>query len=378
MKICIFGKHPGAKSGFEGVMSIYEALWLSKMGHQVDLYHPFKNCAELNSILDNASVDCLNSFTKLGGNFNAIPIYPNNRLLDKYDFGIWQSYTHWEYESFFSTFKNSCAFTTKNYPKFIPDYSYIQRGEIKPHFDDFDLIACSLLSDYELMAKGVDDGLIDSKRFCYAPRGADSHRVLNNNKPKVPTIGIDSPIGADFRAVKPIITALEIVKKEIPELQTLSFNKTYSEINSVRVPPSSFLNFYNSFINKLWGYCSINYQYSPAHIQADVQKQNPSWKYRAIYEVQNIEAQMAGACVIGHQSNVIDELIFESNKEFIYTDFADSEDIANKIKQCINNNDEVNHKSRAFAEQNFEWSICLKKWELGMIQFMAGFQSGIK
>ena len=370
MRICIFGKHPAAKGGFEGVMSFYESYWLSNFGHNVDLVMPFASRQEYFDLLRDHGVNDLNSFVKFNSNFNVLPIFKGERFPAMYDFGIWQSYTPWEHEEFLPRFRESCLFTTKNYPKFIPNENFREDQKVMNQFKAFDLVSVALLDDFNIIKN--DTEFYEQYRYnvCYTPRGADP-RILNPSKKNLrPMIGIDAPTGRDIRSVKHIIESLRIVKEKIPDLEIVSLNRRYDILNSVKIPHGNFLKFYDNFINPIWIYMVINYEYSPSHVKARVQKENPKWSKKGIYEIQNIEVQMAGGCIVAHSDNIIDELYLKNKTGFNFDDYEDYENIAELIMKLIDNHERIKKDSREFAYNNFNWEYCIKRWEEAMIKMV--------
>lgn len=368
MKIAIFGKHPVPQPGFEGVMSLYEAKWFSEFGHAVDLLIPFESLTHLNELCTAKQLRDFDSLEKLGSNFRIKPILPGDlRRMPAYDVGIWQSYTPGESELFGKEFKQRCHILSKNFPKLVGNEKYIHNSSVTNQFKAFDHLAFALMEDVQTLK--LNDSFFTEHEWqvSYVPRGADPELLNTEHKSPQPCLGFDAPVGSDPRATQHIADTIALLKDRVPDLRVLSLNKDYENIETEKIPFGDFRFFYHNFMNPLWVYMTINYRYSPSHLVAAQRLENPEWNYKAIYEVQNVECQMAGVPLVGHPCNIIAELYEKGRTGFEFDDFENTEEIASIIERIFNNYDQYAKACRDFAIRNHSWEVCIKKWEQGLL-----------
>jgi tetratricopeptide (TPR) repeat protein len=179
-----------------------------------------------------------------------------------------------------------------------------------------------------------------------------------------PTIGIDMPSrDAGVAAVQHYVDAIHLLRQRVPDLRVLTLGQALPGIDGESLPYDRFDRIYERFFNEIWILLTMNYARSPNHVLGDVQAMHPEgWKGRALYELQNVEAQMAGAALFGHPANLIDELMQPGSTGFTYPDYDDARDIADRLFDIILNYDTIRGNARRWAERNFSWPDCIKLW----------------
>lgn len=355
--------------GFNGVMSIYEAKWFSLFGHEVELLLPFDDQEAFDKLRRQHKLDDLDALDRFGGSFAIRPVFAGADDFGSYDVLIYQSYFPDDWTRFAKACRASATIFTKNFPKFVTGRGYRSESSVVGQFATFDLIACALREDVlELQADRAFHAA-HRHQIAFVPRGADD--LLLHPARKIgaaPAIGLDVPVGDDFRSVEHYVAAISILRERVPGLRVLTLGRQLPGLESEVVPFGRFDRIYDRFFNEIWAYLVINYAYSPAHIQATVQKLHPGgWQARAIYEVQNVEAQMSGAAVVGHASNLIPELFVPGVSGFTYPDFADTGDIADRIQTILSDFPAVSRGARAWAMGRYRWEDCIRLWETALL-----------
>jgi hypothetical protein len=363
MKLTIFGKHPIPQGGFNGVMSLFEALGFSKLGYEVTLAIPFVDKDEYKALITKNSISNLNELNKFGGKFDITPVFPDGENFNKCDILVYQSYFQKDHELFWNLCCERSRLRTKNFPKFVTSPYALREGHIIGQFSQFHLIACALQEDVLVL----NSDTVFKKEFkdCYAyvPRGASPEFLHPGFKLGIPpSIGLDTPNGKDANAIKHYFSPIKRLKRDFPDLRVFSVGSKIDEIDSVAVPFGRFDRIYDHFFNQIHAYLAINYEFSPTHLTARVQKDLPEWRRKAIYEVQNIEAQMSGAVLLGHRSNLISELYESGQSGFNFSSYENEEEIYTTLKHIVTERHSLSRLARNFALQNFQWDHAIGKW----------------
>lgn len=364
MKIGIFGRHPVPQPGFMGVMSLFEAKHFTLLQNDVDLLIPFESEEQYAKLLSSTRIRSLDDLPKFNAGFRIVPVFAGGAFPGHYDAIIYQSYDVRDWERYTKAIRRSCTILTKNFPKFVPGTANAWHPSVENQFKAFDLVACSLLSDVQELQGDPKFWQTYGGKLVYVPRGADPAMLHPGRKVGGrPTIGIEAPPGGSFDAVAHYAPALRILRERIPELRVLALGSPIPEISDEVVPFARFDRVYERFFNEVWILLIMNYGLSSAHVRATVQSLHPDgWTARAIYEVQNVEAQMAGAALFGHPANLIDELLDPGSSGFYYMDYQDPADIAARLQEIIANYPAIRSKARHWARCNFTWHDCIRRW----------------
>lgn len=368
MKLAIFGRHPVPQGGFNGVMSLFEAIEFSRLGYEVAIYIPFYDDNSYASFLEHHKIKSLDELERFGGRFDIVPVFPDGRNFANADVIVYQSYSHRDWELFHRLCRSRGKLLTKNFPKFVASADHLSDTHVEAQFSQFDLVACALYEDYSLIRSNPDFFSKHGASVAYVPRGACPvllHPGYKRGLP--PTIGMDVPNQPDPRALAHYAEAIERLRKELPELRILSVGRALDEFQSVMVPFGRFDRIYEQFFNMCHLYCTINYEFSPDHLKARVQAESSGWSRKAIYELQNIEAQMSGCAVIGHRSNIIDELYLPGETGFNFTAFNDANGIYQLLRSLLADRTDVSRRARRFAVERFKWSECINKWHIAIL-----------
>jgi tetratricopeptide (TPR) repeat protein len=366
MRIGVFGRHPVPQPGFMGVMSLFEAKHFAILQNEVELLIPFQSEAELNELLAANHIASLNDLPKFDSHFEIVPVFAGAAVArDRYDAIIYQSYDAGDWTNFHGALRRHCNVLTKNFPKFVPGSANAWHPSVEHQFRAFDVVACALRSDIEELQGNPQFWRRYGHKVAYVPRGADPvllHPARKSGGP--PTIGIDMPArDAGIDAVQHYAEAIRLVRQRIPALRVITLGHALPGIIGECVPLGRFDRIYDRFFNEIWVLLTMNYALSQPHVRASVQAMHPDgWKGRALYELQNVEAQMAGAALFGHPTNLIDELMQPDKTGFYYPDYADAPDIAERLYSIICNYDTIRDNARRWAMSRFSWPDCISLW----------------
>lgn len=363
MKVAIAGLHPLIQPGFCGVMSLFEAKWLSSWGHEVVLYIPFQEKAELKHILKAHKLRSLNDLPRAGGAFSIEPIFLDNPSdIAECDVLIWQLTSHEVWDTYLKRMASKARILTKNFPKLVSPRS----GEeaVRNTFKAFDFVALALKED-EAAIRNFGSSEIADHQYRFVGRGADPDLFNVNEKSPVPFIAVDVPNTLDDCAIEHFFEPVERLRKEYPDLKVVSLGREIGIEGAECLPFMPYDEMARKFINPAWLYCVIDYAQSAPHVRGSIHKQEQTWKCKAIYEVQNVEAQMAGAVLCGYHQNIVDELVDrELSATFEFP--ADADTVFQRMKWAIDNNLSLREKVRGRVENMHDWQACIARWEAGL------------
>jgi hypothetical protein len=372
MRIGIIGRHPIPQPGFCGVLSLYEAIWFANMGDEVTLFLPFENRAQLMEFRIRHGLRRLDRLEKFGGNFAIEPVFLEDPKLPELDVYVWQSIDAREWNVLAKLVRARCTALTKNFPKIIPQQPQTSENGVIMLFRAYDYLGLALEED--LAALKTEPEFYDSvrHRVGYVPRGADPVLLHPGRKfGSTPVIGVDTPNTDDFRAIEHYHEPLNRLRARYPDLEVLSLGRPTGLSWSTTVPFGRFDRIYDTFFNRIWMYLTIDYGFSPQHVGGRIHKLEPElWGRKAVYEVQNIEAQMSGAVLVGHPVNLIPELFELDRTGVLFPDFKDTDDITDRLATIIEEYPAYRDRARAWALQRHAWQHCIGIWRKGLAQLV--------
>jgi len=362
LKVVIIGQHPVIQPGFCGVMALNEARWLSQWGHEVELVIPFRKRAELDHIISLNEFEDLNELPKLGESFTIRPIFVEEiEDIEQCDVLIWQVTDHVVWDAYFKRFAARSRVVTKNFPKTAPVRDGLAARNM---FSTFDYAAFALKEDVAVVANYKSD-VYPQERYGFVGRGADPELFHPGAKSEAPFIAVDVPNTADDWAITHFVEPLKRLRVRHPDLKIVSLGRPVSIEGAMHLDFMPYDQLAEQFINPAWVYCFIDYAQSAPHVRGTIHKFEPLWRDRAIYEVQNVEAQMAGAVMCGYDRNIIDELYDpELSATFPFPSEADA--IYDRLCWAIDNQQALAQRIRARTEPIHDWKLCISRWEAGL------------
>lgn len=363
MKVSIVGRHPTIQPGFCGVMSLFEGKHLAELGNEVTLFIPFSNPTVARNFLTSKGFDDLNDLPKFGGDFHIEAIYlDDDPDLPDCDLLIWQSIAVEDWKALLAKSRERARVISKNYPKLVASAPASLAQQVKSQFGAFDLVTFALKEDMAALAEHRDFWAQVRHRAAFVPRGAAPDLLHPANKSDAPLIAMDTPNVVDNAGIAHFLNPLRALKEDFPELTVLSLGGVTGLPFGQNLSYRPFDQMYRDFLNPAWLYCVIDYAQSPPHIKGAIHEADRAWDSKAIYEVQTVEAQMAGTVITGMSRNIIPELV-NADTSVLFGDVPDDAAIYDAMKSAIEDFPRLSRETRNWAERNFSWQRSVEDWD---------------
>jgi hypothetical protein len=348
MKIGIVGIHPPvANVGFNFAMTIYAAKWLAEFGHEVTVYL---------TRFDEAVADRPNlNMESPYGNF-MVRLYEDNVGVD--DVIIWQRRDPRIYQALFPVCGKESA-VAKNFATLHRE----KDEHIRAQLDAFDMAMLALKSDFYYLQQHYEG----VGKFCYAPRGADPE-LLYPEKPKVFTILVDNAVPeAEYK----VFEGIRMFKRKTGIPVRVLHNERHGPYTDVITDSTG--------VRSLFGYYEILrgvHVYATIEYALDGKKETlhmfrederPLMERRRLYELTNVEAQMAGAFVVGFRGGLIENIHLHGVTAFEAREDT-PESYANAIIAAYEASVRSPEKPREFALKYYSWENCIRLWEKGLLR----------
>jgi hypothetical protein len=333
MKIAVYGRHPDLEHGFNGLMSINWLKGFYELGCEVTLYIPDLEHHKVAILLGLMDIGSLDDLPRYGAIFDIKVANSVNDIDSNVDAVIWQSYRPQE-EFIRKQIKDAGIFIAKNPPGIMSGDITKDFRKVKGMSNNFDLIGTSLKSDFSIISRNHAEY---SGSFAYVPRGFNTD-LLQPDKTKNPSIGFDKAVKGQEFGYKPIdhiVNSGQILKENIENIEYYSLRDNVESLNSMRVPNLPFNQFYKRFVNKIWIYMPINFDYS-VHSKGKYIGAGGRHKYIGLYENQIIETQLAGGLILVRKDDIPPELLF-LEEESQFESSSDVGDIVAKLMAHIEN-----------------------------------------
>jgi hypothetical protein len=358
-KIAIIGRHPTLEPGFNGGMSLNEALGFEALGCTVTLFLPTSEVHNPANLLAKHSIMDFDELPRFGGQFDVRP-YTGPHDLRKFDVLIWQCYRPQEAPILVSLRKLD-IFKTKSPPRLFTGSRDRDFRKARGMTREFDLVAASLKADVEVARESF--GRL-AERFSYVPRGFNPSWLNGEARDKVPTIGLDRAVKVEDRGVRASRHIVEVgvrLREKLADIRFLSMRAKIKELDSEPIPALPLLNFYDRFINRLWIYFPIDFEFSGHRQDNLVTGPHGRRMYIGLYENQIVETQLAGGLVIARKDDIPEELIFLP-EESLVDDYTDIDAMVSKAMSHIENFEERSKKVRQIAIERHSHLVMTKTW----------------
>jgi glycosyltransferase involved in cell wall biosynthesis len=367
VRIAIVGQHPVPQPGWRGVLSVFAAKWFAAAGDEVDLFIPMEDRAAYEAFLRRAGIVDLDELRKFGADFRIRPICLDEpRLPGQYDGLLWHVPRAINDSGLRTHARAACTVFTANTGKFVVTPVASNIDLLRDRFRAFDLVAFGLRQDVDLIDADPVARAEFAGRYCHAPRGAEPGMLRADRKGSAPVIGLDTPNTPDPRAIAHYRPALEIVRERYPDVEVLALGGGISLDWVTGLGNRPWPDACADFFERLWLYLVIDYRHSSTHLGRMARLMPAEWGTRATYEFQNVEAQMAGAAVVAHPENVIEELFDPGVSWLRYEDYDDPEAIAQVMIEGIERHDFHRAGSREWAVSRFTWQDSIASWRQGI------------
>ena len=348
LKIAVFGHHPDLFPGFNALMAVNFCYGFAREGHHVTLLLPdtkeHPQSDRIKSI--QTSTDKLDRF---GVDFE-IRVIRVGEDLGRFDFGVWQSYFRMD-EQFWPAFRSAVLVTYKNFPRLLAGLPEMDEKSLLGAASRFDLVGLALKIDVDIaLAQFGDRHPTIVERCIYTPRGFRSDWFSDSPFGEVPTIGIEKGVASDGSEYGYMVGVVEELRRDFEEINVIGARINDKNIITKTLPLLPATEFYKQFLNPLWAYAMIDVNKSRQGMNE--RKVNCRPVYLGMYENQIVEAQMAGAAVIGHEDAMPLELVGTRNTGLRFSKFEDSEIIIEFLKRSFENRASVFAEARKWAMQN--------------------------
>lgn len=360
--VCVFGRHPQVEPGFNGVMSIDEAIGFSNAGCKVHLYLPHTEQHDVAARLLKANKKNLDDLDRYGIDLEISVLKPGETTGKRYDVGIWQCYRPSD-EPYFAEFRRSSGLVTKNFPRLFVSDEIEDMRVLRNQCKKFDLPAFSLMEDQRIAQR-----LNPAATTCYVPRGFNPEWAYPEKDLTTPVIGFDKAVKAEDggrRASAHILEVGKRIRARFPESRFFSLRGKEPDLDSINIGVLEFRAFYKAFLNPLWIYMPIDFDHS-VHVQGRYTRADGSWGYKGLYENQVVEAQLAGAVPIFRKNDIPQEL-YRNGKTGIHVDSYDDPDaLEAAVTSVIENFPEMSRAARAFALEHHSVTRMTHCWIEGI------------
>lgn len=347
MKIIIFGHHPQLFPGFNSLMTANLAYGFAVSGHEVTVVLP--NTA---SHPQNEKLESLHLTPQALDRFGAEIEY---RVVDadedfgNFDLGVWQSYFAND-EAFFPAFRRAARVIAKNFPRLLTGDFERDVKMLAGTGNRFDIIGLALKADKALaesMASAIPDAV---KRSIYMPRGFRDDWFSPPVVSGPPVFGIEKGVDADSREYAYLVPVIERLRKEFGQIDVIGARLNDPVITTSTLGLLPARAFYAQFLNPLWAYLMIDVNRSRQSMNAVTVAGKTV--YPGLYENQVVEAQLAGAAVVGHEDALPAELVASVRTALRFTDFEDASAIFDFLASVIENRSAVADEAKAWARAN--------------------------
>jgi hypothetical protein len=347
VRISILGHHPDLFPGFNSLMTSNLAYGFAALGHDVTVFLPNTRTHQQNERLTTLGF-AARELDKFGSQFS-IRIIEHGEKLGKFDLGVWQSYFAND-EDFFPEFRRSARVISKNFPRLLTGDRERDIRVLAGTANRFDVIGLALRSD-RMLADSMIDKVPDAvRRSIYMPRGFREDWFEAPNFSGVPVLGIEKGVDTDSHEYSYLIPVIERLRKEFGQVDVIGARLNDPAVTTSTLGLLSAREFYRRFLNPLWAYLMIDVNRSRQSMNAvtvDGKK-----VYPGLYENQVVEAQLAGAAVVGHEDALPAELVASGRTGLRFSDFGDTSAIFDFLAAVIQNRPYVAEEAKAWARAN--------------------------
>lgn len=347
MDIAILGHHPDLFPGFNALMTVNLAFGFSSCGHDVTVLLPntdsHQQSAKLTSLAASAK-----DLDRFGSNFE-VRVISLGEDIGSYDLGIWQSYFAND-EAFFPEFRRASKVISKNFPRLLTGDVARDAKMLAGTANRFDIVGLALKSDVEL-AESLSHIIPDAvARSIYMPRGFREDWFYSPAISGPPVLGIEKGVDADSSEYAYLIPVIQRLRQDFGRIDVIGARLNDPAITTTTLGLLPAREFYQKFLSPLWAYLMIDVNKSRQSM--NVVDMGGRKVYPGLYENQVVEAQLAGAAVVGHEDALPSELVASSNTGLRFSDFGDTSAIYGFLSHVIENRTAVVAEAKTWAKAN--------------------------
>lgn len=347
MKIGVFGHHPDLYPGFNALMSANFVYGFSRLGHDVTLLLPEVGIRSQHARLAKLgkSVSDVDSFEAEA--FDIRVIEPDTDL-GRFDLVVWQSYFK-EDEAFWPAIRKAARVVAKNTPRLLVGDPDRDARIFKGIIDRYDIVGLALNSDFALAAKSFASSQPEAlKRCLYQPRGfRQDWLVPNDDFDGAPVFGIEKGVGTSGDEYSYLVPVLEELRRRHGTVDLIGARFDDPRLTTRRIGLLPARQFYRQFLAPLWAFLMINVDHSRQSKNAFVI--NGRTVYPGLYENQIVEAQLAGAAVVGQADALPEELVGSTMTGLRFDRYSQTDEIVEFLDQVVRNRPTVSVTTKAWA-----------------------------
>lgn len=349
MKIAIFGHHPDLFPGFNSLMTANFSYGFACEGHEVHILLPETEMHPQSDRLQEQRLT-LDTLDRFGAPEVSIRIITLTSDIEKFDLIVWQSYFP-EDEAYWPVVRKAARIVSKNFPRLLTGEAGRDTIELSNACQRFDLVGLALKEDFDLarVTPNVPEEALE--RCIYQPRGfREDWMKAMSDFDGAPVLGVERGVGErgpEYDYLRPVIQQLREVH---PDLEVIGARLDEPGITTRHVGFLPAREFYCQFIAPLWAYLMIDMNRSRQSINAVMRSGRRI--YPGLYENQVVEAQMAGAVVVGHKDSLPEELIASGRTGLRFESFCEAKKIVEFLDEAIRNKSEVALEAKTWARKN--------------------------
>lgn len=347
MKVAVFGHHPDLFPGFNALMTANLAYGISNTGQEVTVLLPNTASHPQWVRLDQLGLK-LEGLDRFGSVFDVRVVEPNEEL-GQFDLGVWQSYFAND-EAFFPAFRRAVRVLAKNFPRLLTGDRSRDMRTLAGTANRFDIVGLALKADKDIAASLADSIPDAASRSIYMPRGFRSDWFDAPVISGTPVFGIEKGVDTDSREYAYLIPVIERLRMEFGRIEVIGARLNDPVITSSTLGLLPAQEFYRRFLNPLWAYLMIDVNRSRQSMNA-VEVAGRTI-YPGLYENQVVEAQLAGAAVVGQEDALPAELVASDRTGFRFADFESTAEITDFLASVIQHRAAVASEAMAWAKAN--------------------------
>lgn len=347
MKAAVFGYHPDVFPGFNALMTANLVYGLAQEGCEVTILMPNTASHPQFEVLNQKGLT-VEALDRFGADFE-IQVVSEGQTIGSFDLCIWQSYFS-DDEAFFDDVRSGARILAKNFPRLLVGERDRDTKMLAGSANRFDLVGLALKADHRIAISLQDVIPEHVSRTFYMPRGFRPDWFIQPSCDGSPIFGFEKGVDVNSNEYEYLIPVIAELRRIYGEVRVIGARVRDERITTSTLGLLPARDFYSSFINPLWAYLMIDVNRSRQSINAinvDGRK-----VYPGLYENQVVEAQMAGAAVVGHADALPEELIGSKRTGLQFQEFSKSDVIINFLCNVIDNREAIATEARAWAIKN--------------------------
>ncbi len=350
MKIGVFGHHPDLFPGFNSLMSANFCYGFSDKGHDVTMLLPQTEARPQRERLEKLGLK-LDELDRFGAAEVDFRIIDSSEDIGHFDVIVWQTYFA-DDEPFFPAIRKAADVVTKNFPRLLTGLKERDAASFKGATTRFDIVGMALQRDHEIAKELFSDIYPEELSRCiYQPRGFRSDWLVSKNDfGGVPVFGVEKGVGTNGEDYAYLVPVVEELRKLHGHIEVIGARFKEPNLTTQHVGMLPARGFYESFLAPLWAYLMIDVTTSRQTMNA-VKVGNHS-VYPGMYENQIVEAQLAGAVVIGQEDALPKELIASDITGLRFHHYDQTDAIVKFLDQSIRQREAVRKTATDWALRN--------------------------